>query len=139
MGWILQVVFFFFYKCQKTLKWQSKFRKDIQKDASDANTSRSEVIWITGTEKANEKVTNFFFFLCSGKVLPSVYTLISANVETCLHIQGQVLLVSSSNTYHFLKQKLFPNTQTVEVCHIYTVKGLTFRRHQSLVNACSNI
>lgn len=95
-------------------------------------------------KKQMEKLQTFFFFLCSGKVLPSVYTLISANVETCLHIQGQVLLVSSSNTYHFLKQKLFPNTQTVEVCHIYTVKGLTFRRHQFLVfvflqNACSNI
>lgn len=70
MGWILQVFFFFFYKCQKTLKWQSKFRKDIQKDASDANTSRSKVIWITGTEKANGKVTNFFFFNVLVKFCP---------------------------------------------------------------------
>lgn len=32
--------------------------------------------------------------------------------EMCLHIQGQVLLVSSSNTCHVLKQKLLKHTDS---------------------------
>lgn len=95
-------------------------------------------------KKQKEKLQTPLFFCCSSEVLPSVYTCISAGVETCLHIQGQVLLVSSSNTYHFLKQKLFQNIQTVQICHFTYSKRFNIQEASFLslcfpIKTCCNI
>lgn len=65
-------------------------------------------------KKQNKKLQTPLFLMFWSSSARSVYMDLS-----CLHIQGQVLLISSSNTYHFLKQKLFQNIQAVENCHMY--------------------
>ena len=93
-------------------------KRHIKRCAFDVNTSRSKVIWITGIENAKGKTTNTCYLMFRWSFALSVHTNLCWRQDMCLHIQGQVLLVSSSNTSHFLKQNLFQNIQWVEICHM---------------------